>query len=137
MSNFAIMRHDKLKSLGSIVGSAQHTFRERETLNANATVTHLNEHIGATSSLELITRVKSMLPDKRRKDAVLAIEYFIGASPEWMNQASDEQRAAFFETSRRWLQGFYGPRTSYISELSTMRARRTRSLTSCRFATEN
>ncbi|WP_254055443.1 plasmid recombination protein, partial [Pseudomonas aeruginosa] len=33
-------------------------------------------------------RLREMLPEKRRKDAVLAVEYVMTASPDWWKSAS-------------------------------------------------
>ena len=40
--------------------------------------------MGAASAAEAMQKVRDRLPEKRRKDAVLAIEYLITASPEAM-----------------------------------------------------
>ncbi|MDB7652457.1 MobV family relaxase, partial [Enterococcus faecalis] len=53
-------------------------------------------------------RIRELLPDKRRKDAVLAVEYVMTASPEWWKQASQEQQAAFFDQAHKWLADKYG-----------------------------
>ncbi len=36
---YAIIRHAKIKTLGNLAASAQHTFRERETPNADPKLT--------------------------------------------------------------------------------------------------
>ena len=36
-----------------------------------------------------------LLPEKRRKDAVLAVEYVMTASPEWWKEATPRQQAEF------------------------------------------
>ena len=70
---YAILRTAKLKTFGNIAASASHNFRERETLNADPERTHLNIHHGAVSSEEVTAKVKSLLPEKFRSDAVLCI----------------------------------------------------------------
>lgn len=108
MANYAIMRMTKLKTMGNIGASLQHNFRERETLNADPERTPKNEHDGAQSSSETIGKLREKLPDKYRKDAVLAVEYMMTASPEWFEKASPEDQAKFFERSREWLSEKYG-----------------------------
>ena len=44
-------------------------------------------------------KLRELLPEKRRKDAVLAVEYVMTASPEWWKTASQQQQQAF--SSRR------------------------------------
>ena len=80
---YAILRTAKLKSFGEIGGSLAHTFRERHTPNADPDLTPANEHAGASEAADALAAIRERLPEKRRSDAVLCIEYFIGRSPEW------------------------------------------------------
>jgi cation transport regulator ChaB len=43
-----------------------------------------------------------------RKNAVLVIEYFIGASPEWFKEQSIERREAYFDEAEKWLKERHG-----------------------------
>jgi len=79
---FAIMRAKKLKTMANVAASLNHCYRERETMNADAERTLDNEHRSAESTEEATTKLTAILPSKRRKDAVLAIEYVLTASPE-------------------------------------------------------
>ena len=79
-AHFAILRTAKLKSLGNVGGSLAHTYRTRETSNADPSRADQNEHSHATPG-EVLQAFKERLPNKRRKDAVLGIEYFVSASP--------------------------------------------------------
>lgn len=103
---YAILRTAKLKTLGEIGGSLAHTFRTRETPNADPLRFDQNEHHGPTSSEEVQAAVKARLPDKRRSDAVLCIEYFIGASPEFFLSGSDDR--GYFAAARDWLVARHG-----------------------------
>ena len=47
---------------------------------------------------------EELLPEKRRKDAVLAVEYVMTASPEWWKEATPRQQAEFFARSEQWLE---------------------------------
>jgi hypothetical protein len=105
---YAIMRAKKLASMGAAAASMQHNFRERETPNADPNRTPENEHLAARSTDEAMGRLRELLPEKRRKDAVLAVEYVMTASPEWWKQASQAQQQVFFERSMGWLQAKYG-----------------------------
>lgn len=106
--NFAIIRTEKLKSFGTIIGSARHTFREIPTPNANKNRTHLNKTEGAQSSLALARSIKARLPEKRRKDAVICIEYLITASPEWWKKAPITHQNGFIKASIDWLKARHG-----------------------------
>ena len=96
---YAIMRAEKLKTFGNVAASLQHCFRERETPNADAARTPDNVHHAARSTDEAMGKLRELLPEKRRKDAVLAVEYVMTASPEWWKTASQQQQQAF--SSRR------------------------------------
>ena len=48
------------------------------------------------------------MPEKRRADAVLCVEHFFGASPEWWQSASTEEQGKFFDRGVEWLNQTYG-----------------------------
>jgi len=105
---YCILRAEKLTSFGSITGSAKHTFREIPTPNADASRTHLNKTFGAQDSAAVRAAIEARLPAKRRKDAVLAIEYLVTASPEWFRTAPTKQQNAYFGAAVRWLEARHG-----------------------------
>lgn len=108
--SYAILRTAKLTTFGNIVGSSEHNFRERTTENADAKRTHLNKTSGAQSTVAVLAGVKERLAtvSKVRKNAVLALEYFIGASPEWFQTATQKQREAYFDDAEKWLKVRHG-----------------------------
>ena len=108
MPQFAIMRCKKLSGMGSVAGALKHCYRERETPNADPERTPANEHAAATSTDEAMGRMRALLPEKRRRDAVLAVEYLMTASPEWWQEASRKQQDEFFQRARKWLADKYG-----------------------------
>lgn len=114
---YVIMRAKKLATLGGVAASLQHNFRERETANADANRTPLNEHLRARSTDEAMGRLRELLPEKRRKDAVLMIEYVMTASPEWWKSASQAQQQAFFERSMQWLADKYGAQNVTVATI--------------------
>ncbi|EDU7214425.1 plasmid recombination enzyme [Salmonella enterica subsp. enterica serovar Anatum] len=105
---FAIMRAKKLNSMGTVAAALQHCYRDRETPNADQERTPDNEHMAATSTDQAMGRLRELLPEKRRKDAVLAVEYVMTASPEWWTKADQEQQADFFDQAHKWLADKYG-----------------------------
>ena len=110
---YAILRTAKLKTFGNIAASASHNFRERETLNADPERTHLNIHHGAVSSDEVTAKVKNLLPEKVRSNAVLCIEYLITASPEFFENGA--QNLDYFERARDWLVNKHGEKNIVYS----------------------
>jgi hypothetical protein len=109
MPNFAIMRSKKLSSLGTVASSLKHAYRERETPNADPARTPENDLSGARSTAEAMGKLRERLPEKRRKDAVVAVEYLMTASPDWWKTATKAQQDQFFERAKGWLREKYGP----------------------------
>ena len=124
MGNKAIIRVAKHSTIGGLAASGQHNFRERETQNADAERTPLNEIQGAEETADLLNRVSNLLPSlqkktledgtevisKRRKDAVICLEYLITASPahfgEWRESGNHGQD--YFADSIAWLEKKHG-----------------------------
>jgi hypothetical protein len=106
-AQFAILRTAKLKTLGNIGGSLAHTYRTRETTNADPSRTGDNEHSHGTPG-EVAQALKDRLPDKRRKDAVLGLEFFVGGSPEWFEGKTRQQQNAYFHEALGWLEKRHG-----------------------------
>lgn len=107
--DYAIMRCEKLSSMGNVAASLSHNFRERDTPNADPERTPSNtQMVAASTSREAIARMRAMLPEKRRKDAVLAVEYIFTASPGWWARANAQQQDDFFSRSMEWLERKYG-----------------------------
>ena len=104
---YAILRTQKLKATGAVWRSLKHAFREQPTPNADPDKAAKNEHVGATSAAEAMQKVRDRLPEKRRKDAVLAIEYLITASPEAM-QGMGGKSTAYFNDALKWLRERHG-----------------------------
>ena len=105
---YAIMRCKKLASGGSVASALRHCYRDRETPNADADRTPQNEHGASKSTDEAMGLLRAMLPAKRRKDAVLAVEYLMTASPEWWQTATPVQQDEFFKQSKQWLANKFG-----------------------------
>lgn len=104
--SYAILRTAKLKSMGAIGGSLSHTFRTRDTPNADPQRVELNEHGNGDSPDSIKAALEARLPEKRRSDAVLCVEYFIGASPEHFAQGDDG--SAYFADAVEWLKARHG-----------------------------
>ena len=104
--SFAILRTAKLKSFGEIGGSLSHNYRNRSTPNADPQLTQKNEHSLPNAEL-VMSSIKDKLPEKRRKDAVLCVEYLITASPDWIGwNKLDEQK--YFSDAKKWLEDKHG-----------------------------
>lgn len=78
---YAIIRVEKVKSLGSLSGLSRHHMRTAQTPNAdpNAPET-IRVLVGNANPFQ---DVKARLPEKVRKNGVLAMEHLLTASPEY------------------------------------------------------
>lgn len=110
MTNFAILRVQKVKSFSSLAARGRHNFREQDTPNADSDRTELNVIEGASSTDELLQAVSDLLPAKRRKDAVIGLEYLITASPEhfgdWQKNGNAGEK--YFADAIDWLEARHG-----------------------------
>lgn len=104
---YAIIRTAKLKTNGSIGGSLDHNYRERETKNADENLTHLNEH-SLESKQAAYDAIQERLPEKVRKDGVRCIEYLITASPDFFEKNDLITQEKYFEASKQWLENKHG-----------------------------
>ena len=107
---FAIMRCKKIKTPGGVASSLQHCFRERKTHNADPEKLTENKHgKGLADNVDsAMGKMRERLPLKRRKDAVLMVEYMMTASPEWFKEATEKDQKDFFNLSYNWLCDKYG-----------------------------
>lgn len=107
---FAILRTQKLKSGAAVRRSLTHAFRAQTTPNADPKRTPDNTHIGAATVAEALDGFNARLAtqDKVRKNAVLAVEYLMTASPEDMRGKTREQQDAYFGDALDWLKAKHG-----------------------------
>ena len=108
MSKYAILRTQKLKAAGAVWRSLKHAFREQPTPNADPERASRNAHLGASTAREAMEKVRARLPEKRRNDAVLCIEYLITASPEAMQKLGPKGCTAYFSDALKWLRERHG-----------------------------
>lgn len=118
---YCICRISKLKSGGAITASEQHTLRQRETPNAD--LSKENERFISTPltlpSTSLEQEVFARIGvQKIRKNAVLAVEILLTASPEYF-RPGDKGRAGKWDVgqleewkqaNRQWLNDKFGDR---------------------------
>lgn len=101
---FAILRCAKIKTLGNMGASLQHTFRERETPNADpARRTDNTVLIGGTDSAAVLDAWRARAPEKIRANAVHGLEYFVGGSPEALKAMTRDQQDAYFRDALDWI----------------------------------
>lgn len=104
---YAICREEKLSDLRSITRSNKHNLRLQTTLNADPSKPVpriLFGHGNPTAD------IKALLPKKIRKNAVIAVEVLLSATPEWFEKASPSEIEDWILAQTAWLQCRHGSR---------------------------
>lgn len=106
---YAILRIIKLKTFGRISAAGNHNLRLKYCSNANPEKRHLNVNLVDKGS-SLTSAVKARLfgagIKKWRKDAVLASELLLTASPEFFEKGASTE--AWIAENHRWLVETFG-----------------------------
>ncbi|QQM83494.1 plasmid recombination protein (plasmid) [Klebsiella quasipneumoniae] len=97
--------HAKAQSRCRCAPLLKHAFRAQNTPNADPARLKENSHLGANSVEEAMKAFQNRLPEKIRKNGVLAIEYLITGSPDGMNSKSRRDQDAYFTDALAWLKG--------------------------------
>lgn len=114
MSNFAIIRVERLKTMGNVKASALHTFREIETGNAISEKFADNEFVGAKDAEGVYQAVSARIDkiEKKDKQATRCLEFFISASPEQFAENGalhdQESQQRFFDESLNFIKNKHG-----------------------------
>lgn len=106
MSNFAIMRIEKRKDIGSVRRCAEHHLRAVDTPNADPSrpIRVLAGSPDANQTTGII--VDSVKPLMKRKDAIRCLDVFCGASPEFF--ASGGSIRDFEARAMKWAADTFG-----------------------------
>jgi Plasmid recombination enzyme len=105
MAGKAIFRISKLKSFVAIAGAERHNRRTRTTLNADPDRRQDNFTFMGEADRPSVELARERIGDQKiRKNALLAIEVFISASPEYFRPGQPE-RAGYWEKAKfeAWL----------------------------------
>lgn len=106
---FAILRTSKIKTMGNMKASLSHTFRERNTPNADPHKLPENSIlIGSDHAQGVVDAWQERAPDKIRKNAVHGIEYLVTGSPDAMKEMTREEQDAYFADAVTWLEDKHG-----------------------------
>lgn len=97
-----ILRTAKISTKGGIGASLDHNYRERETRNADQNKAHENSHDISTKDAAY-SAIENRIPDDRRKNAVICVEYMITASPEFFKDNTREVQDQYFDDAKKWL----------------------------------
>jgi len=109
---YAVMRLNKLKSMGQVSSRGAHNERTRDTPNADGERLHTNERL--VGSGDWLADVQARLDDAPtiRTNAVLAYDVVFTASREFFDagdeRARDERLAAWRDRTMEWLRDRFG-----------------------------
>ncbi len=109
---YAVMRLNKLKSMGQVSSRGAHNERTRDTPNADGERLHTNERL--VGSGDWLADVQARLDDAPtiRKNAVLAYDFVFTASREFFDaddeRARDEHLAEWRDRTMAWLRDRFG-----------------------------
>lgn len=133
MSNFCILRAEKLKTIQNVAASLDHHLRTRDTPNADLdrienNYYHPNKYESQTDNKHIenndpakreamkrkaLVNFKSKLPDKVRKNAVLAVELLMTLSPEAAQQPNFNANE-FCDCASNWAHQKFGNENVYF-----------------------
>ena len=92
----SIIRIKKHKSIASLQSRENHTYRKRETPNADPAKLHRNKLLFGQENYSAVAdnflQEYKSAGSKIRKDAVLAVEFLLTASPEFFDEGSKNER---------------------------------------------
>lgn len=111
MSHYFIFRTAKIKSKSQFHSAVKHHYRIGGLKNSDETRRHLNQELFTAE--ECKNRFESFFGkngkfEKRRKDAVLGIDYLITASPDFFNDKSTEEAIKFLEEAAEIIKQKHG-----------------------------
>ena len=108
MSNYTIIRMQKLNNTASIRRSLKHAFRDQDTPNADPARLADNTHFFADGVASAMLNIKMRWPDKIRKNGVRLVEFLVTASPDAMNAKTRAEQDAYFADALKYIQDKHG-----------------------------
>ena len=105
----AILRIEKLKKT-SVSSAGAHNHRLRETANADPTKTERNTVYVGSSDLrqDVLKRLEALGDITIRKDATIAVEMLLTASPDFFATASQDKQNLWLKSNLQFLKERYG-----------------------------
>jgi len=117
MTEAAILRFSKIKSMRSLRGALAHNLRVQNTPNANPAKGHLNQiHRGMDTIDKCLMIYGERLGEQTpRKNAIFAHEAVVTGSPDVINNMGKEQLKQYFSDSLNWLCKIHGGKDRLVS----------------------
>lgn len=115
MSNYCILRLAKRRTPGA-AAMARHALRAADVSNADPMRQADNQVLAGSSTPEgVMADLRAKLPEKRRKDAVTCLDFFVGTSPEAMQSMTRKQQDQYFRRALGWIGKEFGGRANVVS----------------------
>jgi len=109
---YAVMRFNKLKTMGQVSSRGAHNERTRDTPNADDERRGENERLAGSGDWRADVQARLDEAPTIRTNAVLALDYVFTASREFFEQGDERERAARLDEWRdrtmAWLRGQFG-----------------------------
>ena len=102
--SFAILRHAKIKSTtkGAAV-SHNHRLSDEAKINIDKAKSHLNVYFAGPGAKD---RIDAKVPQKHRKDAVIAVEILLTSGPEFFDEIeADREKLMVSPKFKAWVNG--------------------------------
>ncbi|MCU8072547.1 MobV family relaxase [Shewanella sp. SM32] len=117
MTEAAILRFSKIKSMRALRGALAHNLRVQNTPNANPAKGHLNKiHRGMDTIDKCLMIYGERLGEQTpRKNAIFAHEAVVTGSPDVINNMGKEQLKQYFSDSLNWLCKIHGGKDRLVS----------------------
>lgn len=115
MENFAIIRLNKIKTKSSFIHLQRHNFRLNHAPHVDKNRTYLNQNFRTFEEAERVfdeffNGEKSKF-GKRRKNAVLAVDFLMTASPDFFHNTTDDKVKNFFDDCKKFIIEKHGLKT--------------------------
>jgi len=109
---YAVMRLNKLKSMGQVSSRGAHNERTRETPNADGERLHANERLAGSGDWLADVQTRLDVAPKIRSNAVLAYDIVCTASREFFERGDAEEQTArlgaWRDRTMAWLRERFG-----------------------------
>jgi len=105
--SFAILRHAKIKNTtkGAAI-SHNHRLSDEAKINIDKTRSHLNVYFAGPGAKD---RIDAKVPEKHRKDAVVAVEILLTSGPEFFDQIeADREKLMVSPKFKAWVKESIG-----------------------------
>jgi len=109
---YAVMRFNKLKTMGQVSSRGAHNERTRDTPNADEERRGANERLAGSGDWRADVQARLDDAPTIRANAVLALDYVFTASREFFERGDERERSARLDDWRdrtmAWLRGHFG-----------------------------